>query len=190
MQKSYAEALVNRNDHTCYGVKLHAFCLYDLLFLALDQNAAYFGDNPTQEDLLAAVLICSSKHDDLLAGRHTLKGWRKKWFIRKAMFTPFPAELAKFKAYLKDFDSRPEFFVESGGKGKALRAPTILSLACFIEKHSNMTEREILTAPIGKMFWKSAAIAEMEGLTSSEIMTQEEEDQADEMIKEAQETNG
>ena len=188
MQRSYAEALVNRNDHTCYGVKLHAFCLYDLLFLALDQNAAYFGDQPTQEDLLAAVLICSSKPQDLLSGRHTLTGWRKKWFIRKAMFTPFAAELAKFRAYIKDFDSRPEFFSEKGG-GKGMRAPTILSLACFIEKHSNMTEHQIMTAPIGQMFWKSAAIAEMEGLTSAEIMTQEEEDLADEMIKEAQESN-
>lgn len=180
MQKSFAEALINRDDHVCYGRKLHDFCLYDLLFLALDQNAAYFGDNPTQEDLLAAVLICSSDHKDLLRGRHSIEGWRKKWFIRKAMFTPFAPELAKFKAYISDFDQRPEFFTEGGGS--SLKAPAVLSVASFIEKHSNMTQHEIMSAPIGLMFWRSATIAEFEGLTTAEIMTQEWIDRNDEVL--------
>ena len=180
MQKSFAEALINRDDHTCYGRKLHDFCLYDLLFLALDQNAAYFGTDPTQEDLLAAVLICSSDPKDLLRGRHSIEGWRKKWFIRKAMFTTFAQELAKFKSYIADFDQRPEFFTD--GNGSSLKAPSVLSVAGFIEKHSNMTHHEIMSAPIGLMFWKSAAIAEFEGLTTAEIMTQEWIDRADEIL--------
>ncbi len=168
---------MNRDDHTVYGRRLHDFCLYDLFFLALDQNAAYFGDNPTQEDLLAAVLICSSKHEDLKAGRVSLKGFRRTFWMHKCKRVSFAQELAKFRAYIKDFDSRPQFWESAGGE--PMRAPALLSVATFLELKTNMSEDQIWTAPIGKMFWKSAAIAEIEGVTSSQIVTPEEE----EMIK-------
>ena len=163
---------MNRDDWIVYGRRLHPFCLYDLFFLALDQNAAYFGESPTQEDLLAAVLVCSSRYEDLQAGRYSLKGWRKSLWVKAASLMNFKLELLKFKAYLADFDSRPEFWEST--ESQSCRAPGILSIATFIERETNMTEREIMTAPIGKMFWKSAALGELSGLSGSQIVTPEE----------------
>ena len=184
MDERFTEAWVNRDDWIVYGRRLHPFCLYDLFFLALDQNAAYFGDSPTQEDLLAAVLVCSSKYEDLQAGRVSLKGFRRTYWMHKCKRVSFVQELLKFRAYLKDFDSRPQFW--ESASGESMRAPALLSVATFLELKTNMTESEIWTAPIGKMFWKSAAIAEIEGVTSSQIVTPDEAKFIDEMEKEAQ----
>ena len=172
MQDSFSEAWINRTDHVVYGRKLNPFCLLHLLFLSLDRNAAYFGKEPTIDSLISAVLVCSSKPEDLSAGRHTLQGWRKKVWLYGALLQNFDAELAKFRSYIADFDSKPEFW--QSDDGGSLRAPAILSIATYLEMKTNMTEREIYTAPIGKMYWKSAAIAEMEGNSRAEIMTDEE----------------
>ena len=184
MDERFTEAWVNRDDWIVYGRRLHPFCLYDLFFLALDQNAAYFGDSPTQEDLLAAVLVCSSKYEDLQAGRVSLQGFRRTFWMHKCKRVSFSQELAKFKAYIKDFDSRPQFW--ESASSESMRAPALLSVATFLELKPNMCEEEIWTAPIGKMFWKSAAIAEIEGVTSSQIVTPEESKFIEEMEKEAQ----
>ena len=178
MQEAFAEAWINRDDHKVYGRRLYPFCLQHLLFLVIDHNGAYFGKDPSRDDLIKAVLICSSKPEDLQAGRHTLDGLRKKHFIYAAMYRNHDAELAKWRSYLADYDSKPEFW-EAKASSEGLRAPSILSLATYLEMKTNMTESEIMNAPIGKMFWKSAAITELEGGSSSQIVTDEEA----EMIK-------
>ena len=172
MQDSFSEAWINRTDHVVYGRRLNPFCLLHLLFLSLDKNGAYFGNEPTRDDLISAVLVCSSKPADLSAGRHSIRGFRRKVWIYAACCQNYEAELAKFKAYIADYDSKPEFWTSDDGG--TLRAPAILSVATYLEMKTNMSEIEIMTAPIGKMFWKSAAIAEMEGNSRAEIMTEEE----------------
>ena len=83
-------------------------------------------------------------------------------------------EIARWIGYRQDYDARPKFWHEET-EGTGLRAPWILSIASFLEEHSNMTEREVMTAPLGLMLWKSAALAEQLGMTRSDIMTEKEE---------------
>lgn len=176
MDTSFLEALVNRQDHQVLGRKLHPFCLFDALFLTLDDNPLFVGGRvPNWVDLETASIVCSTEPERLLSGM--LKGpskllrlWRN-WKRRR--FT-FVEELAKFQCYRADFDSRPTFW-STDEAGTSTKAPWVLSIAAFIEAHSNMTEREIMTAPIGLMMWKSAALAEVLGRSASELLSGDEQ---------------
>ena len=186
MQKEFAEAWLNRDDHKVYGRRLKPFCLRHLFYMALFQNATYLANSDDRSALLQAVLICSSSHEDLEKGRLSLTGWRQSLWIRGCFMWDNRIELAKWKAYIADFDARPEFW--QGEEGGGARAPGVLAVATFIEQHSNMMEKEIMEAPIGKMFWKSATIAELNGLSSAQLITDEESEFMKEM--EAEKANG
>lgn len=179
MDRRLAESYVNRDDHRVLGVRLHPYCLYDVFFLTLDQNPLLLGGKEvTTTDLQSAVVICSTPPERLLAARRIT--WRKRLWMRLVRrFANWEAELLKFMAYREDFDSRPVFW--QGDEGGSMRAPWVLSISAFLEDHSNMTEREIMTAPLGKMLWKSAALAEQLGVTKSELMSEEEEEAIKEM---------
>jgi hypothetical protein len=182
MQTAYFEAVVNRR-HRVLGRKLHDFCLYDALFLSLAGNPLWTGErDPDLADLQEAALICSSPPDRLLRAELSPRNLVERfscaiWQIRCSNLCDLPQrfadELAAFVAYIDDFYSVPKLW-EGDQKGRPLRAPWILALACYIEMHSNMQEREIMTAPLGAMLWKAQAIAERRGENVSEIMTQDE----------------
>jgi hypothetical protein len=169
----FAESLVNRDDHRVLGVRLHPYCFYDAMFLELAESPLLLKHrNVVLADLYAAVGICSAQPEVLLRGETRSFSRLRRWRMRRMNLE---AEVAKFIVYVKDYDARPVFWEGEGEGGGSLRAPWILSIATFLENHSNMKEREIMTAPIGKMLWKSAALAEQMGLTKSQLMTEEEE---------------
>jgi hypothetical protein len=170
MQTAFLEAVVNRVDHRVLGRRLDAFCLYHALFLTIAANPLWVGGRAaTLADLQEAVLICSLPPERFLSARLGPQTIREAFASRSDL----AAELALFTSFVSDFHSLPEHWSASG-KGKSLRAPWILSLACYIEAHSNMTEREIMTAPIGLMHWKAEAIAERRGENVSDLMTDDE----------------
>lgn len=184
MQTAYLEAVVNRR-HRVLGRELHDFCLYDALFLTVAENPLWLGDRePTVTDLEAAVLICSLPPERILHAEVTPRHWpgrvaRWLWQYKcakldlEAFKLELQAELAAWSDYIADYDARPKLWESTGG-GRSMKAPWILSLACYIEMHSNMREREIMTAPIGLMFWKAQTIAERRGENVADMMTEEE----------------
>lgn len=182
MDSRLAESFVNRDDHVVLGRKLHDFCLYDVFLLALDGNPLYLKHRKVEkDDLLAAVSICSSDPERFMRVRTQglwakLKDavWKWKWRRRSIAL-----ELRKWEAYVDDFDARPVFWEGEGGE--PMKAPWVLSVLTFLEDHTNMGEREIMTAPLGKMLWKSASLAEQLGMSKSQIMTEEEEEALKEM---------
>lgn len=175
MDSRLAESFVNRDDHRVLGRRLHDFCLYDALFLSIDQNPIWTRSRDVRmEDLRQAVIVCSTPPEVLLRARRPLGWWRTQRWLYATRKAKLVDEFAKFTAYIADFDSRPVFW-EDDQKGESLRAPWVLSTLVFLEDHTNMTEREILTAPLGKMLWKAAALAEQLGLSRDDIMTEEEE---------------
>lgn len=183
MQTAYFEAVVNR-PHRVLGRKLHAFCLYDALFLEIAQNPLWLGGRaPELADLQAAALICSLPPERFLRAELAPRSVRERlaraaWQIGilgrlRARAGYLSAELENWQAYVADHHSLPSLW-DAAGKSRRLRAPWILSLATLIEMHSNMTEREIMTASIGLMQWKAQTIAERLGISAAEMMTEDE----------------
>ena len=178
-QTAFIEAVVNRT-HTVLGRTLHDFCIADVIALEFAENPLWVGGPCGMEHLQQAALICSLAHGRFLEAKLDPQNrwerlaralWKNQNRVREQR-GEFPAELARWNAYVDDFYAPPEFW--PGDKGTALRAPAFYSMACFIEMHSNMTEREILIAPIGRMLWKSATLAERLGIAPGEIMTEDE----------------
>lgn len=175
MQAAFFEAVVNR-EHTVFGRRLHDLCLYDALFLSLLENPLWVGGMPTVADFEEAVLVCSLPPERFtraqLAPQTTWEKVTRSAWRRRNRRRNLSAEFAAWQNYVADFLSEPETW-EGEGKGGTAKAPWILSLATAIEQKSNMTWREIMTAPIGVMLWKAAAIAEVEG-NGPDMMTAEE----------------
>lgn len=179
IQTAFLEAVVNRR-HSVLGRPLHAFCLYDALFLSLAGNALWIGGTPTRPALEEAVLICSLPperflHCEIRPPTRLGRFARKLWHLR-SLRLPLAPQLTLWQTYLADFTTGPTHWDtdDDAAPGRPLRAPGIYSLVCFIEQYSNMAEREIMTAPYGLMLWKAETIAERNGLNVGEIMTEEE----------------
>ncbi len=173
-----AESFVNRDDHIVLGRRLHDFCLSDVLFLSIDDNPIWVrGKAATLDDLRSAVVICSTPPAKLRRARFPRLSRWWMWQTRKVKFAD---ELHRFADYVEDFDQRPKFWSDEGER-EGLRAPWVLSTLVFLEDHTNMSEDQILTAPLGWTLWKAAALAEQLGLSRDEIMTEEEEKAMEEM---------
>lgn len=197
MQAAFFEAVVNR-EHTVLGRRLHALCLFDALFLTLLRNALWVGEMPTLADLEEAVLVCSLPPERFesakLAPQSTWEKVTRSLWRRRNRRRNFVHELRLWNAYVADFLSEPATWEGGDAKGGTAKAPWILSLATAMELKTNMSEREIMTAPIGKMLWKSAAIAEVEG-NGPDLMTADEIEMAAEQAAafaaaESEEANG
>lgn len=172
MDSRYLESVINRDgQHVVLGRRLHPYCLNDILLLTADNNPIVCGEgSPDWGHLVVAVLVCSTPAAEFISPR--LGGvWRwlyvvwLTWRYKRHL----AREAAKFAAYVDDYFQPPEFWTSD--EGRTSRAPWILSVAAFIEDHSNMTEAEIMTAPAGKMLWKSAALAEHQG-SETEIVSE------------------
>lgn len=173
MDSRFAESWVNRDDHVVFGRRLHDYCLYDAFFLAIDENPLHLRHRDvTRADLFMAAYICSTPPARLLKGCRpsplATHWWR--WRMRRRSLV---LEVKRFEAYVSDFDARPVFW--GGGGGEPLKAPWVLSIATLLEAHTNATESQIMTMPVGKALWKAAAIAEQNGMTKDDIMSSEEE---------------
>lgn len=196
MQAAFFEAVVNR-EHTVFGRRLHDLCLYDALFLTLLENPLWVGGSPTIADFEEAVLVCSLPPERFtraqLAPQTTWEKLTRSAWRRRNPRRNLAAEFSAWEAYVADFLSEPETWDGDGSKGGTAKAPWILSLATAIEQKSNMTWREIMTAPIGLMLWKAAAIAEVDG-NGPDMMTAEEiemaAEQAAAFATESEEANG
>jgi hypothetical protein len=176
MDNRYLEAVVNK-QHVILGRKLHPYCLYDMLILTIAENPLVTRSRAIGlPDLRQAVIVCSTPYQRFLEARSPIGKVPLTWWRFVSRNPKTDEELAKFIAYLEDFSARPTFWEDDGGGGPGgLRAPWILKMAAFIECYSNMREEEVMTAPLGKMFWKSAALAELLGMSKSELQTEEEE---------------
>lgn len=176
MDPRYLEAVVNEDAHKVLGRRLHPFCFYDALILEIDENPLWMGHRDvTWGDLFNAALICSSDPEMFLVPSRMRGFWR---WIRNSLWVSWgrrryklTAEVEKFRAYIKDFYSKPHMWSSSDSKRSG--APWILSVASYIECHSNLTEEQVMRAPIGKMMWKYGTIAEM--LHGAEMVSDEEQ---------------
>lgn len=178
MQKAFAEAWINY-PHTVYGRRLRPFCLRHLFLLSLLENPACAGLDCDELQLRQAALICSLPHSKLEQNRLSLNWLQRTWWAIRSNRCKHGKELVKWKSYIQDYDSRPEIVAEDQEGPGALNAPAILSTITFIEINSNMRQEEILTAPVGKMFWLAASISELLGQSKSKILTDEQLAQAE-----------
>lgn len=175
MQAAFVEAVVNRG-HRVLGRRLHDFCLYDAIALSLADNPLWTGGDTALTDLEQAVLICSLPPERFLRAQLAPRNWIERlgrWLWKRTNRRRIHAlERGSWNAYIEDFYALPDYW--DCADGKPLRAPWLYGTAVFLEKNTNMTEREICTAPIGKMFWKAAILAERLGIAAAELMTDEE----------------
>ena len=150
------------------------------MFLSIDgNNLILTEENKGIEwgDLVTAVSICSNPPEHFASPNVGI--WKAiktfvwcQWVKRRYSL---PLEIMRFRDYVKDYYAKPKFWTGGEGEGgKSCKAPWVYSVACFLETNTNMTEREIMSAPIGKMLWKSATIAEQLGVSSAELVSEEE----------------
>lgn len=173
----YFEGRVHRYDHRVYGYQLRPLCLLDLV--ALEAAGSPIGSDPTQITALSLALaarMLSKPHrddlcidaawvdvDDDIAKRLTtyngpdeLKKWFDFWVDH---YTPI--EVLRPQA---DDDSKP------------LGAHWTANIAAFLHTQTNATEREIWTAPIGRIFALHSATVEM--ISDSRVRTEEDDQRA------------
>lgn len=174
MDARYLEAVVNEDgQHVVLGRRLHPFCFSDIQFLEIDDNPLWFNHRKISwGDLFNATLVCATEPD--VCGVPWSLWSRCKmtlWVLWGRRRYSLQAEVDKFAAYVKDYYTRPRIWASD--EGKTVKAPWLLSIAVYIEAHSNLSERQIMRAPAGKMLWKYAAIAEV--LHGADVMSEEEE---------------
>jgi hypothetical protein len=186
----FLEAVFNEPKHVVCGRVLRPLCLYHSMLLVVDDNPLHecaVGEVITWADLLTAVLICSAPEQSLREYTFIPNGFFAKmrmlvWLRFARRRYKLAKELAKFENYVKDYSTRPKYWSDDKGGNSMVKAPWILSLASFLEDHSNMTEHEIMVAPVGVVLWKTAAIAEQNGVARGEMVSEEEE-KAVELLK-------
>lgn len=84
-------------------------------------------------------------------------------------------EVSRFVNYVNDYNQKPRFWMDDGDTSEdRLKAPWLISVIAFVESNSNMTEAEILSYPLGKLLWKSAALAEQQGKSRNHLMSEED----------------
>lgn len=178
---SQLESWVNADGkHLVCGRRLHPFCLYDIMFLEVQENPLWLRDHDiTWGDLLTAILVCSTPPEQWLNPQKYNTTFRRiarfLWIAWCRKVHNLELEARKFAVYINDYYSRPEYWIDEGDmEGGNIKAPWIPSITSFIEDHTSMTEREILTASVGKMLWKSACIAEQRGMSKAEIVSDED----------------
>jgi hypothetical protein len=179
----FLEAFFNEPYHRVCGRRLRPLCLYHSLFLIVDDNplhACKEGDAVTWTDLITASLVCSAPDASLRHRQFLPRGFVGRMMAMVWMSTvrhrfKLAMELAKFEAYLKDYSARPKFWTDVDGEPGTVKAPWILSILTFLEDHTNSSEHEILSMPIGWALWKSASLAEQLGMNRSEIVSEDEE---------------
>ena len=183
IQTAFLESLINKR-HTILGRRLHDLCIHDAIAMGFAGNPLWIGGRePSFSDLEEAVLICSlppARFTGAQLAPRTLwerlmRGFRLGYCTRRMQSDPgwFNRQLLRWNTYVEDYFAVPAFWESETSAGE-LRAPVLYSMAVSIEMHTNMSMAEILAAPIGLMFWKSATIAERLGISASKMMTQEE----------------
>jgi hypothetical protein len=128
-------------------------------------------------ELIGAVLVCSLSPESFLNPskfrRWRMMPWNRWWIHGASRRYNLAEEAKKFENYVDDHYTKPRFW---GDGDDEVKAPWVLSIAAYIESNSNMTEKEVMTASCGRMFWKSAAIAEQQGSGKMDIVSEEEEE--------------
>jgi hypothetical protein len=182
MDARYLEAIVNEDgQHVVLGRALHPFCFYDILILEVDDNPLWDGSRPARwGDLFTAVLACSSPPGAALSPAYGRGFWRvlrqRLWVLFARRKYKLQEQATAFQVYVKDYYTRPHVWSSAEGSAKA---PWLLSIATYIEAHSNMTEHEIMSASAGKMMWKYGAIAEV--LHGADLMSEAEHEACEAM---------
>lgn len=176
MNQRFLESLVNSDGlHRVCGLRLHPFCFYDLLCLELAENALLLRHRDADwSDLLIAAKICSGEPGKWLKPMTRwarLGFWLWSIYIRRRY--DIKAEAKKFADYCNDYDSRPAFWSSDAGAGE-LKAPWLLAIVTFVEDHSNSSWEEIMGAPAGLVWWKSAALAEQNKMSKSDLISDED----------------
>lgn len=153
--------------HRVYGFGLKPFSAWHRLCLEMIASPALTGEAITVLELYAAAKVCSSSYGyvpDLSAP----KGWLRRMGLRYRLRRHgVQAELAKFRAYLEDFDASPKFWpTEDSGPNvpqKCAEMDRILELVSHVIKETGWSEATVWNLAIGKLNWYSAAFVKLSG---------------------------
>jgi hypothetical protein len=173
--KSPAELSFESRVHSCrshrvLGKKLHPLCLLDILALESIGSPIFAGQPVTPYDLARAVKLLSRKHRDLsVDASFTIPSTLDLLRLR---FCSFEDELQKFNDFAADYLTSAEMRRDtSGSKTEPLGSHWIQTLAAFLLRETNLTQREIWLDPIGQILLTSYAVEEQ--VSQSRIMTEE-----------------
>lgn len=158
------------------GVSLEPFSLWHLLALqALDNRLLDPTHNPTRENLLAAVLVCSRNREKMelvKRGGCRLKIW---WLNRLSRAFKLEPEVKKWNEYIRDAFSIPVLLpVDSANSSRLLGGPYVLRLVQWLKTSYGLTEVDAWNRPYAQSVWEWATWAEARG--EIRIQNQEEAD--------------
>lgn len=178
MDPRFLEAWVNRADHRVFGRKLHPLCYLDLLALGAVNSPFLPGaeEERTATDYYVAVQILSRRIKSLeITDRIGRVG-----LVRCYLYSRYDLNEANaaLQAYFDDYFTTLEMWRPEAGGGRC-GAPWLLAQVTFLLMHTNLTERQIWTAPAGQMMCYGAAVEEQ--LSSSQVVSEEEREAMEEM---------
>jgi hypothetical protein len=171
MDRRFLEALIHR-DHRVLGYRLRPYCLAHSVTLEAIGHPLASGDALFSPGDIIAFLKAVSAPDPFRPDfRPTL--WDKLQAFRLRNPETRARVLAQIAAYFEDFASMPTLFQEElkSGPGEdfiepnkaAMSAPWVASRLASLHLHTNLTDAEIFSKPLGYLMWLDAAIAETSG---------------------------
>lgn len=164
---AFLEAFLN-TEHTVLGRRLRPFSLASWFVLSSVQNPLLGDGGNDLADLIQAVKICAAPDPRTIKFAPTLREqWLYHW--RRADQKFLERETIKFRAYLADFQSLPEFYEECSlnedmpSTGRQLSAPWVLTRVCSLVSRANVTLDQAWSMPAGEAYWLDATLRELEG---------------------------
>lgn len=187
MDKRFLTAFIIPERWNISGYWLAPYCIDHIIKLqALGSPIACKTDKvPTPADVMLFLRVCHEKrHNVFQLQPHIVD----KMFIWKMQWNNdfFRSILKSIAIYIRDCSSTPKIMEKSNSE-KVVNTPSfpeLLSLAGVLLCKTSLTEREILTMPVGKAVWYSTVVASIEGADIKTVSTEMEE-KSPEQINEA-----
>lgn len=182
----FLEAWVNRAGHRVFGRKLHPLCFLDMLALEAVESPFLPGSlaDPKEADFHLAIHLLSQPIRSLeISDRIAELPWWRRFVYARYDLGKANAQL---QSYFNDYFTTLEMW-RADDVGKSCQAPWILSQVTFLLQHTNLSERDIWTRPIGQMMCYASALEEQ--LSSSQVISPEEQEAMQELRERAKEAN-
>lgn len=182
MDNRYLTAFLTPKKHRVAGVWLDTFCCRHMLVLeAIKSPLLGNGDtNPTLDDLVRAIRICSTKSwQEAIEEPSFYQNLRFNYL--HLSLDGLQGAFEEFKIYLSESMSIPKVWVKQDGeinqnsKETGGGIPPSLALTVMLMTKFNFSEEEAWNMPYCRAIWYSIAFASQEGSDIKIITTSEEE---------------
>lgn len=167
------------------GYELDPFCVKHYLQLLAARNPIVCpqeGRSPTVEETMVFLRVCEKGSVGITSIKQRLVDW-----IVVGIFTLFPRvyirAMEDIVMYVKECSSAPVVVnKEAGSPNGDIKVvenvksmDEMLTLVAFLLRKTALSEKDIMTMPLGRAMWYSVAIATIDGAKLKVVSTEEEE---------------